>query len=109
MKSFPTTFMVVLCCGAALPFGVSADTALGFDVLGGVGTHGYNMKGSLDIKHDPARLPWETSLAVSSLHTTVGTESRANQISLGLSHEADDTLEGHGNLVFWKDTFNDIQ
>jgi hypothetical protein len=109
MRTFLVTATSFLMLGWMTPRHADAETSAGFDVQGGVGTHGFDASGSLDIKPDPAQKPWEASLSASTLHTTVGTESRANQFTIGLSHEADENSEGHGSLTSWKDTLNDIQ
>lgn len=85
-----------------------ASDSLGFDVLGGVGTSGYDLNGSLDIKPVDVPKPFVASLSFAHQYTTVGTISRTNQITGGLDHALDDNWDTHGNLTFWKDNINDI-
>src|SRR4029077_6651125 len=87
---------------------VHAANSLGFDVTGGVGTSGMDANGSLDLKPADVKNPYEASLSYAHLYTTVGTESRTNQYTAGVSHTVDNHWDGHGEVTYWKDNINDI-
>jgi len=87
---------------------VEASDSLGFDVLGGVGTSGFDTNGSLDIKAADVKNPYEASLSYAHQYTTFQTESRTNQYTLGLDHAADDNWNGHSDLTYWNDSINQI-
>jgi hypothetical protein len=109
VKRTLTTFICLLASARLWPLLAHAEGSAGFDVQGGVGTTGFDLSGSLDIKPDPSQKPWEASVSDSYLHTKVGTESKTNQFVLGVSHEVDANREGHGQLTFGKDSINDVK
>ncbi len=84
------------------------QNSIGFGVSGGVGYWGYDANSSLEIQPDRRLKPWEIFADVSTQHTTIGTESRSNQIIGGLSHAMNDNWEFNGRLTYWKDTLNDL-
>ncbi len=85
-----------------------ASSSVGFDVSSGVGTFGSMIEGALDLPSRKTSPPMQISLSYANQHSTSGTDSRSNQYTFGLSQKADDHLEGHGSLNYWKDTVNDI-
>ena len=84
------------------------SNSLGFDVLGGVGTSGFDTNGSLDLKAEDIKNPYEASLSYAHQYTTAQTDSRTNQYTLGLDHEMDDHWDTHGDLTYWNDSINQI-
>jgi hypothetical protein len=48
------------------------------------------------------------SADVATLHSLVGTETRSDQVVVGLSHTIDSHWSFNGRLTHWKDTFNDV-
>lgn len=85
-----------------------ASDSLGFDVLGGVGTTGFDTTGTLDIKAQDVKNPYTASLSYAHEYTTFDTPSRTNQYTLGLDHDVDDNWNGHGDLTYWDDSINQI-
>jgi len=106
MRTF--RWLVVLICALQGGSYLHASNSLGFDVSGGVGTSGGDVNGSVDLKHADVKNPYEAMLSVAHQYTTVGTESRTNQITGGVSHTADDHWDGHAELSYWKDSINAI-
>jgi len=99
----------VLLCGVLSFCRIAyAANSVGFDVTGGVGSSGFDTNGSLDIKAEDVKNPYEASLSYAHLHTTAGTESRTNQYTIGVDHEIDDNWGSHLNATYWKDTLNNI-
>jgi hypothetical protein len=99
--------LAVIVIGGA-PAWASSDSSLGFELTGGVGTDGYSFNGNLGLPPASETASTLLSLNYAYLHSTIGTETRTNQYTLGLSHTVDDSLEGHGSLTYWDDTLNQI-
>jgi hypothetical protein len=101
--------VTVLLCFALLCAGTAyAENSLGFDVLAGVGTSGFDANGDVDVKPEGVKNPYEVSLSFARQYTTAITTSRTNQYTLGLDHDHDAHWNGRGDLTYWKDTINNI-
>jgi hypothetical protein len=101
--------LAIVLLGAFLGWSCAyADNSVGFDVSGGVGTSGGDINGSADFKAADSKNPYEATLSIAHQHTTVGTESRTNQITGGVAHTQDENWDGHMDLTYWKDSINAI-
>ncbi len=87
---------------------LEASNSLGFDVLGGVGTSGYGINGSVDLRPATVKSPYEVSVSYSHQHSTIGTESKTNQITGSLAHAFGDHWQASAQVTGFKDTVNDI-
>jgi hypothetical protein len=95
-----------LACGAGL---ARATNSLGFDIYGGVGSSGWDTTGNYSFQPDPQSKPWDTSLQVSQLDSTIQTPSHARQITAGLQHALDENWALTGQATYWRDSLNDIK
>lgn len=92
----------------AVPSLWATSNSVGFTVSGGQGDSGYSIDGTVGIPPKAETAATQVSLDYAYLHTQIGTESVSRQYTLGLSHKADEDLEGHGSLTYWNDSLNDI-
>lgn len=83
-----------------------AVTSLGGEVLGGNGTSGFGIAGSVDLGPEKN---WETSVSYAHQKTTAGTESRTNQYTLDIAHSPDPSWDVHGGVSSWNDSINAIR
>jgi hypothetical protein len=105
---FLTKLTVIYLILSGLCRGVFASNSAGVDVTEGVGTSGFELNGSLDLKPEGIKNPIEASVAYAHQHTTVGTESRTNQYTAGLDHDLDNNWNYHGQVTYWDDSLNEI-
>jgi len=99
--------LIAVVMGSA-PVWASAESSLGFDVSGGIGTNGHAVNGTLALPPTGDTASTQLSLDYAYLYSTFEAESRTNQYTFGLSHTVDDSLEGHGTVTYWDDSINNI-
>jgi hypothetical protein len=83
-----------------------ADAGFGGDFTTGQGYRGFDVKGDADLG---SIFPASLNAYYSHVHSTVGTETKSNQIVLGFDHTADDGWDFRGSLTGWKDDISDVK
>lgn len=82
-----------------------ADASLGADYTTGQGYRGYDAKGSYDL--DPKGVD-SLSAQYAYVHSTVGTPTVSNQVTVGQTHTVEDVWLFRSSLTAWKDNVSEV-